>query len=266
MWPPQKNNSRIIALHCVWRQAACTSHASQRSQAKSNDADAKDDNQSSQLRGHLRLLQEEPIIEEEEAQTSQSWPWNMMQNIAMINKQVGNVAFILYSVTRSEPIFWLRTTRSLASLDWLWLSFYGFGSQPMSNTWILLNLPMLIIKQEIINAMPHSPAVWGPLLMPGTIEHPTDMQQSSWAKHVKWTLLFSLALQLSHVHLKKLQEINGYHINLLSRIRNLLQKTSSMIHDCRMLLNLEPALSQANFDPLDASHPDDHDVWCLESH
>ena len=69
-------------------------------------------------------------------------------------------------------------------------------------------------------------------------------------------LLCSFHMSIS----KKMQEINGYHINLLSRIRNLLQKTSSMIHDCRMLLNLEPALSQANFDPLDASHPDDHDV------
>ena len=76
-----EKNSRIIALHFVWRQAVCTSHASQRSEPKSNDADAKDDNQSSHLRGHLRLLHEEPIMEEAEAQTSRSWPWNMRQNI-----------------------------------------------------------------------------------------------------------------------------------------------------------------------------------------
>ena len=123
MWLPlQKKNSRIIALHCVWRQAVCTSHASQRSQAKSNDADAKDDNQSSHLRGHLRLLHEGPIIKHFNAETSQPWPWNMMQNIAMINKTVGNVAVILFWVTRREPMFWLQTTRSLASLDRLWVA------------------------------------------------------------------------------------------------------------------------------------------------
>ncbi len=121
MWPPKKN-SRIIALHCVRRQAECTSHASQRSQAKSNDADAKDDNQSSHLRGHLRLLHEGPIIKHFNAETSQPWPWNMMQNIAMINKTVGNVAVILFWVTRREPMFWLQTTRSLASLDRLWVA------------------------------------------------------------------------------------------------------------------------------------------------
>ena len=142
----------------------------------------------------------------------------------LINKTVGNVAVILFSVTRSDlagfdqfslsqdqcsdheqqealqvwtdydsKIFVLPTTR-------------GFWSQPMLNTWILLNLPMWINRGQRINLQPSSALL--PLLVPGIIEHSTDVQQSSWAKHAKWTVLLSLAFKLSIS--KKDQEISGY--------------------------------------------------------
>ena len=133
-----------------------------------------------------------------------------------------------------------------------------YESQPMSNTWILLSLPMLITREPtIIQELSKHEGPRANTLAQCIIEHSTETQQSSWARHAKWTRLFSLAFSCFLLSIsKKMQKISGYHMNFfyfLSHMRILLQKTSSTIHNCR-ILNLEPALSQANFDHLDASH------------
>lgn len=151
-------------------------------------------------------------------------------------------------------MFWSRTTRSLTSLDWLWLK--DFCASHNSRILVAANVKYLdLAEPAYVDDKQRAKDKFATLVCASTIAR---------ARH-NWTFNWYAAIFLGKTcqvnciafscfqafHLQKRsgsQWISDkwYHINFDPVVSEICD-AKNFIHDCRMLL-LEPALS-ANFDP-----------------
>lgn len=236
---------QTIALHCVWRQAVCTSQAWQPNPAM---PDAKDANQSSHLSGA---------------------PPSSSRRFQQRRRQSTNLAVMTMEYDAKHCNDYITKNRGKCCLhpgfQWEEVTLRVLTSSPSVKT-CKFGLTKTMFFTDLGRSQCQILGFCWPRLC-WEWKGSTDIQchnpprcnhcscqaelntQLIWSNLLWWKMPSELYchLLLSSFHMsisKQMQEVRGYHINFWSRIRDLLPNTS-MIHDCRMP-NLEPAL--------DASH------------